>query len=346
MSEIDVRIVGRAGRITIRRPKALNALTCGMIPAIGAALDSWEADGSVDLAVIDAEGEKAFCAGGDITDMHDAGGRGDFGYGRRFWRDEYRLNLRLAEYKKPVASFMQGFVMGGGVGIGCHSSHRVVGDTSQVAMPECGIGLVPDVGGSLILATAPGRIGEYLALTSARMGPGDAIRAGFADRYIPEEDWPSLIAAIEDSGDVSVIEAAAHPVPDAPMVARLADIDRLFSGTSLTGILDRLKASSSDLAKSAAKAMGRNSPLSMACALELLERVRTTPTIREALRQEYRFTSRASEHGDFIEGIRARIIDKDRRPRWKHGPDTVTERDVRAMLAPLGAAELILEETP
>ncbi len=346
MSGIDIRTTGRAGRITIRRPNALNALTYQMIPAIGKALDDWEADEGVDLVIIDAEGERAFCAGGDIADLYSAGRSGDFDYGRRFWRDEYRLNSRLAEYTRPIVSFMQGFVMGGGVGIGCHASHRVVGTTSRIAMPECGIGLIPDVGGSLILATAPGRLGEYLAIASARMGPGDAIYAGFADHFIPEDVWPSLITALEGSGDLSVIESAARPVPDIPMKEKQAKVDQLFAETSPAGILARLNASPSDLARTAGKAISRNSPLSMACALELLKSVRRSPTIRNALRQEYRFTARASEHGDFLEGIRAQIIDKDRNPKWKHSLDAVTLRDVSAMLAPLGEAELTLEDTP
>ncbi len=346
MSGIDVRIVGRAGRITLRRPKALNALTYEMIPIIGAALDAWETDGNVAMVIIDAEGEKAFCAGGDIADLYSAGKKRDFEYGRRFWRDEYRLNARLAEFTKPIVSFMQGFVMGGGVGLGCHASHRIVGDSSRIAMPECGIGLIPDVGGSLILATAPGRMGEYLALTSRRMGTGDAIYIGFADHYVPEEFWSALIAALEASGDLSAVGPTVRPVPEAPLMSEQAEVDNLFSDTSLPGILDRLSASASSLATSAAKAMTRNSPLSMACALELLHRVRTNPTIRCALREEYRFTSRASEHGDFIEGIRAQIIDKDRSPRWKHSPETVAQGDVFAMLAPLGHADLTLEEPP
>ena len=346
MSGIDIRISGRAGRITIRRPKALNALTYGMVPAIGAALDAWATDGNVSLVIIDAEGDRAFCAGGDIAELYSAGREKDFAYGQRFWRDEYRMNARLAEFDKPILSFMQGFVMGGGVGLGCHASHRIVGDSSRIAMPECGIGLIPDVGGSLLLATAPGRLGEFLALTSTRMGPGDAIFAGFADRYVPEESWPTLITALEDSGELDVIESTRHPLPEAPLMANRAEIDRLFSDTSLPKTFDRLAASASSLATDAASAMSRNSPLSMACALELLDRVRRTPTIRNALREEFRFTSRAMKHGDFLEGIRAQIIDRDRNPRWRHSPATVAQCDVFAMLAPLGDADLTLEETP
>ncbi len=184
MTDIDIRQQGRAGRITLNRPKALNALTYDMIRAIEAALDAWRDDDAVKLILIDAIGDRAFCAGGDIADLYRTGTAGDFAYGQQFWRDEYRMNAKLAEYPKPVVSFLQGFTMGGGVGVGCHASHRIVGDTSQIAMPECGIGLVPDVGGSLILARAPGHLGEYLGLTASRMGPGDAIHVGIC-RSLP-----------------------------------------------------------------------------------------------------------------------------------------------------------------
>ncbi|MCE8455287.1 enoyl-CoA hydratase/isomerase family protein, partial [Rhodovulum sulfidophilum] len=192
MSEIDIRKQGRIGRITLTRPKALNALSYEMSLAIEAALDAWAPDPEVGMILIDAEGDKAFCAGGDIAVMYETGTRGDYAYGQKFWRDEYRMNAKLFEFPKPVVSLMQGFVMGGGVGVGCHGSHRVVGESSQVAMPECGIGLVPDVGGSLILARAPGRMGEYLGVTGRRMGPADAIYAGFADYFLPEAEWPAL----------------------------------------------------------------------------------------------------------------------------------------------------------
>ena len=147
MSDISIRITGRAGRITLTRPKALNALTYEMCLAIEDALDAWREDDAVDLVVMDAEGDRAFCSGGDIAELYATGTKGDFAYGRRFWADEYRLNAKIFAYPKPVVSFLQGFTMGGGVGLGCHGSHRVVGESSQIAMPECGIGLLPDVGG-------------------------------------------------------------------------------------------------------------------------------------------------------------------------------------------------------
>ena len=181
MSDINIRKIGRTGRITLTRPQALNALSYPMCLAIEDALDAWATDDDVAMVIIDAEGDRAFCAGGDIQEMYDTASAGDFAYGRRFWADEYRMNAKMFDFPKPVATFMQGFTMGGGVGVGCHGSHRVVGESSQVAMPEVCIGLVPDVGGSYILAKAPGHMGEYLGLTAARMSAGDAITAGFAD---------------------------------------------------------------------------------------------------------------------------------------------------------------------
>jgi len=344
--EVDIRIMGRAGRITLARPEALNALTHGMVDAIDAALRAWAVDDRIAMVVIDAEGTRAFCAGGDIADLYASGRAGEFAHGRRFWRDEYRMNARLFDFPKPVAAFLQGFTMGGGVGVGCHGSHRIVAESAKIAMPECGIGLIPDVGGSLILARAPGRLGEYLALTGARMGPGDAIHAGFADYLIPEADWPALIADLQDSGDWHAIDAAAHPAPDSPLAALGPEIDALFGGERLPDIANALAASDSACADAARAAMARNAPLSMACALEVIHRVRARQDIRFALDMEYRFTARAMEHGDFLEGIRAAIIDKDKSPRWRHdGPRAVPMREISAMLRPLGPEALTWEET-
>jgi enoyl-CoA hydratase/carnithine racemase len=335
MTDISIRKTGRAGRITLTRPKALNAMSYDMCLAIEAALDDWATDDDVALVIIDAEGDKAFCAGGDIQQLYDTGRAGDFAYGRTFWRDEYRLNAKIAEYPKPYIAFMQGFTMGGGVGISCHGSHRIVCDSSQIAMPECGIGLVPDVGGSLILANAPGRLGEYLGLTTSRMGPADAIYAGFADTYIPQDHWPDLIATLEATGDVSHI--TGETPPQAAISGQQAEIDALFDGADLGAIVAALKASGSDLAASALKSMRRNSPLSMACAVEILHRMRGADgDIRHALELEYRFTFRAMEHGDFLEGIRAAVIDKDRSPNWQHDLAAPPTAAAGRMLLPLG----------
>ena len=348
MSDISIRITGKAGRITLQRAAALNAMTYDMCRAIEATLDRWREDDAVSVVVLDAEGTRAFCSGGDIADLYATGRAGDFAYGQRFWADEYRLNAKIFAYPKPVVSFLQGFTMGGGVGIGCHGSHRVVGESSQIAMPEVGIGLVPDVGGSLMLALAPGRLGEYLGVTAARMNASDAIFAGFADLYVAEDAWPNLITSLEATGGVSALEAAGTTPPSGPIQEQLNDIERHFNGASLGDVVTTLRAEDSDFARSTLKQMDRNSPLSMACAIEILHRLRgPSLSIEKALDLEYRFTARAMEHGDFLEGIRAAIIDKDRKPAWQFADMLVPPTAVSKMLMPLGPLTLDLKmETP
>lgn len=344
MGDINIRKVGKTGRITFTRPKALNAMSYEMCIAIEDALDAWSDDDQVKMLVIDAEGDKAFCAGGDIAELYETGKVGNFAFGQKFWADEYRMNAKMFEFCKPVASFMQGFTMGGGVGVGCHASHRVVGESSQIAMPECGIGLVPDVGGSYILAHAPGRLGEYLGLTASRLAAGDAILAGFADYYIHEKNWPELIAKLEETGDWTLIDAAAEPVPEAALATQEDEINAFFGGEALPDIVNALKASKSAFAETALKKLSRNSPLAMGCTLEIIHRVRGTETLRPALEQEYRFTYRAMQKGDFLEGIRAQIIDKDRNPSWKHALSALPATAVSQMLMPLGEAKLTFEK--
>ncbi|MFG6590992.1 enoyl-CoA hydratase/isomerase family protein [Sulfitobacter sp. 1A12157] len=345
MSDIDIRKTGRAGRITLTRSKALNALSYDMCIAIEKAIDAWRDDPEVAVVVLDAEGEKAFCAGGDVAQLYQTGKDSDLDFARQFWADEYRLNNKLHGYPKPVISFMQGFTMGGGVGIGCHGSHRVVGETSKIAMPECGIGLVPDVGGTLLLAHAPGRMGEYLGLTGARMGPADVLHAGFADCFIPEDQWPALIAQLEENGDPFILDRAATTPPPSKLAEVQEEVDHLFAPENLEKIEATFSISESAFATETLKTLRRNSPLSMACTLEMLRRLRG-PGIGmvPALQQEYRFTARSLEKGDFIEGVRAAIIDKDRSPNWQHADWDVPQADVDAMLAPLGDNELKLEE--
>lgn len=342
--DILIRVQGRAGRITLHRPAALNALTYQMCLALDAALIAWRDDPGVDLVVIDAAGDRAFCAGGDIAELYAKGRAGEYHFGQAFWRDEYRMNARIAEYPKPVVSLMQGFTMGGGVGVSCHASHRIVGETAQVAMPECGIGLVPDVGGSFLLATGPGRLGEYLGTTGTRMGPGDAIFAGFADSFVPQADWPALIAALCD-GDIDAVARFARPAPGATLPGLMPQIDALFTGATLTEVIHTLRATDSDFARATLKSLTRISPLAAACAIEMQHRLDHAPSLRTALEMEYRFTFRAQEQADFLEGIRAAIIDKDRSPRWRHDdPAAVPQAEIDAMLAPLGPDTLTFTE--
>lgn len=333
MDDLSIRKAGRAGRITFTRPKALNALSHAMALAIHEALDRWRDDPQVDLVIIDAEGERAFCAGGDIAAVYRAGLAGDHAIGQRFFADEYRMNAAIADYPKPVVAFMNGFVMGGGVGVGGHARHRVVGDTTQIAMPESGIGLIPDVGGTWLLSRAPGRIGEYLALTGARMGAGDAIHAGFADAYVPESNWPDLIARLEATGDLSLIDG--RNAPTAPLMTR--DLSA-FAQDTVDDVIDALEQQGDE---QTLKILAGNSPLSMAAGLAMVRAARGDARMQDSLAREYRFTYRATQETDFLEGVRAQIIDKDRKPRWSAdpGPDHVA-----ALLAPLGADELTWRE--
>ena len=345
MIEIILRKEGLAGRATLNRPDALNAVTLPMIRALSDALARWAMDDNIALVLIDATGERAFSAGGDIADIYEALIRDDCETARRFWREEYRLNATLADFPKPVVTLLNGFTMGGGVGLGCHASHRIVGDSSRISMPECGIGLVPDVGGSLLLARAPGRVGEYLGTTGTRMGPGDAIFAGFADRHVPEEMWPDLTTHLEASGDPAEIERVARPAPKSPLSAVEAEINRHFAGESFRDILDSLARTESEWSCETLARLEPHAPLSLAATIELVHRARTTDRIETALVNEYRFAHRVTEQGDFLEGIRAAVIDKDRSPRWVHDSlGAATAEEVSDMLSSLGPEELKLED--
>jgi enoyl-CoA hydratase/carnithine racemase len=341
--DVLVRKEGKAGRITLNRPGALNALTWAMALDIEKALDAWAADPDVQAVVVDAAGEKAFCAGGDIADLYREGRAGNYDYGRKFWTDEYRLNAKIYRYSKPYIALMDGIVMGGGVGLSSHGSHRIVTERSIVAMPETGIGLIPDVGGTYLLSRMPGRCGEYVAMTSSRLGPGDAIYGGFADLYMPSAKKALAIAAICETGDPKAVDAHCGPPAASELAARQHEIDTLFSGADALACIAALEAASTPFAAAAASAIRRNSPLAVAVALEAVRRARNFKSIEECLVQEYRFTYRCQEAAEFLEGIRAAVIDKDRKPKWQ--PDRLEELDlarVDALLSPLGAEELPL----
>ena len=341
MTDLRIRTIGHAGHITLNRPKALNALTWEMCLEIESALDGWRDNADIRVILIDAEGDRAFCSGGDIAEMYATGKRGDYDYGRRFWRDEYRLNAKIFNYPKPVVTFLQGFTMGGGVGVGCHGSHRIVCETSQIAMPECSIGLVPDVGGSLILAKAPGAVGLFLGLTGDRMDAGDALFAGFADYFIPQSAWPELKAQLSRAGDPDAVAVAASAAPPARLADWQAEIDAVFAQESLGAIFAACDGADGAAAQHASKLMGRNAPLAMAVAQRINKAVRADPTIETALDHEFRYTFRCGAQGDFIEGIRAAIIDRDRSPKWAHQSwEEIDPATIEQMTAPLAENKL------
>lgn len=336
MSDIIIREEGKAGRITLNRPETLNGLTHEMMLEMETALDRWAADGNISLVLIDAEGGRAFSAGGDIQKLYETGKAGDYEYGRRFWRDEYRTNAKIANYPKPYVALMDGIVMGGGIGVSGHGSHRIVTEKTMAAMPECGIGLVPDVGGTWLLGRAPGRMGEYLGLTGARMSGADAIHAGFADAFAPSEALAGLAAKLCESGDPAVIADFAKQPPDSELAARQAGIDRCFSGETVLERLASLESTQAEWAQKAAKAIRRGSPLALVCTLEAVRRARDFSRVEQSLELEYRYVARCMEQGDFLEGIRAAIIDRDRKPKWNPARlEDVTAEMADAMLAPL-----------
>ncbi|MET7299198.1 enoyl-CoA hydratase/isomerase family protein [Embleya sp. NPDC005575] len=303
------------GRIVLNRPKALNALTHDMVRRIDAALTAWEHDDGVRLVVITGAGERGLCAGGDIRAIHAdavAGGTASLD----FWRDEYRLNARIARYPKTYVAVMDGIVMGGGVGISAHGALRIVTDRSTIAMPETGIGFVPDVGGTHLLARVPGESGTHLALTGSAIGPGDAIACGLADHFVPSHRLDAMIDALATREPVDVVARFAEPAPAGELAGRRGWIDACYACDSVEEILDRLEDSGEPAAKQAAEQIRAKSPTALKVTLASLRRARELGCLEAVLEQEYRVSSAALSAPDLAEGIRAQVIDKDRAPRW------------------------------
>jgi len=329
---------GRAGVVTLNRPKALNALNAGMVAQMHPQLARWAADPSVELVVIRASGEKAFCAGGDIRALHDWGKAGDPAM-RAFYHDEYRLNAFIKRYPKPYVALVDGIVMGGGVGLSAHGTHRVAGERLMFAMPETGIGFFPDVGGTYFLPRMPGKIGTWLALTAARMGQADALWTGFATHAVSSGDLNAIADALCANGDPDTTLAAfARPAAESPAKALLPVIDRCFAGKAVEVILARLDAETGEHAEWAAKqaaVIRSKSPTSLKIALRQM-RDGAAADFEECMRIEYRIVTRVEKGVDFYEGVRAVIIDKDNAPQWR--PPTlaeVTDADIDAYFSSL-----------
>ena len=341
-AEVLFDVDGGAGHITLNRPRAINALTHGMVRAMDETLAEWERDPAVGAVVLTGTGERGLCAGGDIRAIHeDARAKG--GASALFWRDEYRLNARVARYPKPYVAVMDGIVMGGGVGVSAHGGVRLVTERSRVAMPETGIGFVPDVGGTYLLSRAPGELGTCLALTGEAVGAADALLCGLADHFVPSDALPALLeeltrAARAGDPHAAVAETVARYEAGAPEgelgVAR-EWIDRCFAAGTVEEILERLRAEGSPGAKQAAGTLEGRSPTSLKVTLEAVRRARELGSLEEVLEQEYRVSCACLEAPDLVEGIRAQVVDKDRDPRWN--PATlagVTEEAVARCFAP------------
>jgi enoyl-CoA hydratase len=303
-----------AGRITLNRPKTLNALTHEMVGLVDAALNRFAADDAITMVVVDGAGDRALCAGGDMRSIYEAVGAGNPAP-RAFWADEYRLNARIARYPKPIVAIMDGIVMGGGVGISAHTSHRVVTERSAVAMPEVGIGFAPDVGGTWLLSHAPGELGTHVALTACSLGPADAIEVGLADFHVATSELPSLLGALGHTDPREAIAAVTSDPPAGQLAVWRPWIDRAYHADTVEEIVERLLREGGPAAAAADDILAK-SPTSLKVALRAIRRARGLPNLERALEGEYRISTTFLDIPDFVEGVRAQLIDKDRQPRW------------------------------
>lgn len=318
-----LRTEGRTAYVTLNRPEAINALDHAMALRLDAALHAWAEDAGVAAVVIAGAGERGLCAGGDIRAVHADASRGDGSEAIDFWRDEYRLNAFIARYPKPYVALMDGIVMGGGVGISGHGSVRVVTERSRVAMPETGIGFVPDVGGTYLLSRAPGELGTHLALTGGAVGAADAIACGLADHFIPASRLAQFAAALAERDVADVLPEFAAEPPPGVLGAQRDWIDACYGAATAEEIVDRLEAGGIAAAKQTAQTILQKSPTSVKLTLEAVRRARRLGGLEPVLEQEFRVSSNAVRLPDLVEGIRAQIIDKDRNPRWS--PATLAE---------------------
>ena len=339
---------GGAARIILNRPKALNALTMNMCDVLLPQLRAWKADPAVKAVIIAGAGEKAFCSGGDVVSLykdHQAGGVLAFA----FWRQEYRCNAQIKHFGKPYIALLDGYVMGGGVGVSIHGSHRVATDRTTFAMPETFIGLFPDVGGTYFLPRLPGATGTYLGLTGKRLKGVDCVALGIAQAYVPSDRLPALeaaLAATDGSHDdiTRIISGFSEPVKDAPILAQRADIDRHFSKDSVEAILESLAADSSEWAQPHLASLQKYSPL--ACKITF-KQIRTGAGLSfdDCMRLEWRLASRVAKGHDFYEGVRALLIDKDNAPRWQPEKlSDVSDAMVEQYFAPLPGDELDISD--
>ncbi len=337
-SEVILEVRGRLGVITLNKPKALNALSLAMVEAIEPQLHAWAADDAIAAVVIQGAGDRAFCAGGDIRDLYDKRGSD---YGAVYYRAEYTQNVTIFNYPKPFIALMDGVVMGGGVGVSIHGSHRVVTERTLFAMPETGIGLFPDIGASWFLPRCPGEIGMYLGLTGYRMRAADCLYAGIGDIYVPSDNLDAAVGALAAAGTdrdgvgrlLADFAGAAGPDKLSP---NRAAIDRCFSAASVDEILGRLAAEDSDWARETSDFIATKSPTSLKVTFRQLRIGPTLKRFENVMAMEYRIADRCFHGHDLFEGIRAVVIDKDGAPNWRP-PDLagVSEADVDEYFAPV-----------
>lgn len=347
--EVLIRTVGGIGRITLTRPSALHALNTPMCDAILAALTAWKSDPAIHIVWIDhQEGTRGFCAGGDIRMLAESGA-GDATEARAFFRTEYRMNVAIETFPKPILSILDGVTMGGGVGLSVHGSHRVATERTLFAMPETGIGLFPDVGGGWFLPRLEGELGTWLALTGARLKGADVAAARVATHFLPSELVPALGKQLE-AADFSVDGAAmlneilrglTHAVPAPSYAAHLETINRCFAFDTAEEIVAALEADGGEWAQAELASLRAKSPETVKVSLRQLREGAKLTSFEDNMRMEYRIGWRKVQSRDFQEGVRAVIIDKDNAPVWSPARlEDVSETDVARYFEPLGENEL------
>ena len=349
-AELLIREEGRAGILTLNRPKALNALTHAMIKAMEAHYLKWAAMPRIYGVVLEAAPGRAFCGGGDLRMLVErVASGGEEGAATAFFRDEYQHNWTLECFTKPNVSLIDGIVMGGGLGISLYGTHRVAGANFLAAMPETGIGLFPDIGAGFFLPRLPGETGLYLGLTGRSFGRADAYALGLATHCIDAGDYGTIRAAMIEGDPIDPVLDGLHRHPGEGEIAALGPaIDRIFAAESVEAVLSRLDAETgphADWARETAAILRRRAPLSLKVTFRQLREGRAAPSLKEELKTEFRLTSRLLARPDLQEGIRAALIDKDRLPKWRPASlAEVTEAMVDACFAPLGADELELRD--
>ncbi len=329
---------GRLGVVTLNRPKAVNALTEPMVVAMREQLEAWADDDDVQTVLVRGAGDRGLCAGGDIVAIYDDMLRGG-NITANFWAAEYRLNLLISRYPKPYVAFMDGLVLGGGVGVSAHGSVRVVTERTRTGMPETTIGFAPDVGGTLLLSGSPGESGTHAALTATHLDGADALFLGLADHFVPSEQLDALAAALEDEAAETAVGRFAEQAPPSALATQQRWIDECYAADDAEEIVARLRSAGGEAAQ-AAETIEAKSPTSVKVTLEALRRARGL-SLAEVLDQDYRVGLHCLRGPDFREGIRAQVVDKDRNPQWRPATlSEVTDDDVARYFEWLGEREL------
>lgn len=341
MSEVLTQAEGKIARIRLNRPKAIHALNTAMCATILEALEAWRTDPQVEAVLIDHAEGRGFCAGGDIRMLAESGAK-DGAEARAFFHTEYRMNHRLFTYAKPIVAFMDGITMGGGVGLSQPVRWRVATENTRLAMPETGIGLFPDVGGGWYLSRLPGRTGQFLALTGHRLDGAECLALGLATHYLSStalEDAKARIAA-EPQQIEAILDSLSTPAPDARILAHRDAIDRLFASDTLEEVFAGLEADPGDWSAQQLALLRTKSPQTMKVSLRLLHEGATMPTFEDEMRQEYAVGAHVVQRHDFLEGVRAVIVDKDNAPAWNPAtPEGVTDHIIDQIFAPLPDGE-------